>query len=124
MLIRDRFLLSGQVSLIINARPGTSMYVFAALAGIRALLIRIATPAFARGRSGLLEYVSSKELPKHLRILSTRSSSRWVSWRASSAILFVLIVRLIRDHLSMKFILAVGALALLTFRVAMIMFAL
>lgn len=123
MFISDRSLVSGPLILIIIARPGTSTYSFVVFAGISALFIRNATPAFERGRSGSLECRSSKQLPKQVRILSARSLSRCVSWMASIAILLDLIVRLIRDHLSIKFVLAVGALAPLMFRVAMTIFA-
>ena len=52
-----------------------------------------------------------------------RSSFRCVSWRAKIAILFVLIVLFIVDHFSVRFMLFEGAVAPLTFTVAMVMFA-
>src|SRR5712671_6035289 len=52
------------------------------------------------------------------------SLSRCITWIASIAILFVLKVLLIRDHLSVKFIFTVGALVPFTFRVARVIFAL
>lgn len=50
--------------------------------------------------------------------------SRWVSWRASTAILFVLIVWLTMVHLLRRSMLLVGALAPHIFIVAIIIFAL
>src|SRR5712675_1865460 len=98
--VRSWGLPEGHFSFAIIARPGMSLYAFVILWGSSALLIRMATPAFVCGRSGSGKYISSKEFPKHWRIVSARSSSRWVSWTANIAILFVLNVLFINDHLS------------------------
>ena len=56
-------------------------------------------------------------------MLLAHSSSRWASWIARIAILFVLIVLLIVDHFSIRFMLFEGMVAPFIFIVAIVMFA-
>ena len=74
----------------IIALPRTRVCSLGCLSGIRALFITKAMPALERGLSGSLEGRSMKFFPKQFLMHSIRSSSRWVSCRASIAILFFL----------------------------------
>ena len=70
---------SGHLILSMIALPGTRVCALGCLFGIRALFSTKATPALAHGLTGSLEYSRSKFFPKHLRMHSAFSSSRWVS---------------------------------------------
>ena len=83
---------SGHLRRSIIALPRTRMFSFGCLFGIRALFITKAMPALEHGLFGLLDGRRLKFFPKHLLMHSTRLSSRWVSCRASIAILFFLSV--------------------------------
>jgi hypothetical protein len=115
---------SGHLIFSIVALPGTRVCMFGSLFGIRALFRTKATPALVRGLSGSLEYRRSKFFLKHLLMAPASLSSRWVSCKASMAILFFLIVWLIMDHLSRTFMLLLGALDPRMFREAIVIFAL
>ena len=76
----------------IIALSETRVYSLGCLTGIRALFIMKAIPALKHRLSRSLEGRSMRYFLKQLLIHSIKSLSRWVSCRASIAILFFLSV--------------------------------
>ena len=83
---------SNHFILISRAWPGYSSCLVISFGSRTVLLIMKATPVQPVGSSGSSDVIISRFLLKHSQILSVFSWSRWVSWRARIAILFLYMV--------------------------------